>query len=264
VVILTKNEEKMIEACLGTVRWAAEVIVIDTESTDSTVKLAKKHGAMVYTVPPMSFSQWRNYGLKKVRQPWVFYLDADERVTTELYEEIRQLIEQDIAAIGFKRENIHYGKHFQHGGWENDLLHRLFKVEALSGWTGEVHETAQYTGESAVAKHPLIHLTHRNMVDGLYKTIEWTGIEAQLLLAGKSPRVTAMTLLRKMKMEFIRRYFLKKGYRDGVQGMIEALVQAMNRFIVYARLWELQQKPSLEETYQKIDQKLLQDWEKEK
>lgn len=98
------------------------------------------------------------------------------------------------------------------------------------------------------------------MVEGLRKTIDWTGYEAELLFQAHHPHVTVRTLVRKTCMEFIRRAVLWDGRKDGVEGWIEALVQAMNKFIVFERLWELQRKPSLDQTYQSLDQGITEAW----
>lgn len=262
-IILTKNEDAMIVNCIETLRWCQEVIVVDSQSSDSTVQLAKRAGAVVFTTDKESFADNRNYGLSKVRTPWVFYLDADERITPELKQEIEAEIQKDqVDVFAFKRQNIHYGKWLEHGGWEHDQVTRLFRTEKLKEWTGKIHESPQYTGTTKVLKGSLVHLTHRNMVEGLQKTIHWTGSEAELLFESGHPPVTVTTLLRKTLMEFWRRAFQKKGRKDGMEGWIEAMVQAMNRFIVYERLWELQQKPPLLEKYRSIDHHIIKTWEK--
>lgn len=262
VVVLTKNEEQMIVNCIETVQWCQEIVVIDSQSTDSTAALAKRAGAIVYTTDKDSFAERRNYGLTKVRTPWVFYLDADERVTPDLMMEIKSAIRDgSINALRLHRHNYHYGKMMNYGGWEKDQLVRIFRTEALTTWSGKVHESAQFSGQEKLLKASLVHLTHRNMVEGLYKTISWTHDEAQLLFEAHHPPVTRFTLLRKTIMEFLRRAFFWHGKKDGMEGWIEAMVQAMNKFIVYEQLWELQQTPTLREKYQKLDEDIIRQWE---
>jgi (heptosyl)LPS beta-1,4-glucosyltransferase len=262
-IILTKNEEQMIVNCIETVKWCQEVIVIDSQSTDSTIQLAKRSGAIVYSTDKQSFAERRNYGLSKVRTPWVLYIDADERVTPQLMNEIREAIQdENITALRVGRKNVHYGRLMNHGGWQHDRLERIFRVTELKGWSGKVHESPEYSGQVKELSESLIHLTHRNMVDGLRKTIEWTSDEAELLFRAKHPPVTVTTLIRKSVMEFFRRAILWKGRKDGIEGWIEAMVQGMNKFIVYQRLWELQQKPSLEEKYHNLDKDIIQQWQK--
>lgn len=262
-IVLAKNEEMMIVNCLETLQWCHEVIVVDDDSTDNTTLLAKRAGAKVITTQGLNFAEKRNKGFANAKGDWIFYIDADERVTPKLHRVILRIIqngERDTYSI--KRNNIHYGKWLQFGGWDKDIVERLFKRTVLKQWKGEVHESAQHSGDSGVIEEPLVHLTHRNMVDGLQKTIDWTGVEAELLFKSGHKKVTARTLFRKAGMEFLRRYIFKKGYKDGIEGCIESLTQAMNKFIIYERLWEMQRNPSLAETYQKIDQTIIEQWEK--
>lgn len=265
IVVITKNEEEMIANCLATLSFADEIIVVDSGSTDNTVFLAQREGAKVVVTKHGTFKDWRNRGLSEVTCDWVLYIDADERVTPKLANEITQIIQfTSNAAFTLKRNNIHFGKWMRHGGWENDSLVRLFKRSNLKRWEGDVHEHAVVEGVIGQLKEPLVHLTHRSVKDGLAKSIIWTDIEARLLLEAGAPKVTVFTLLRKMKMEFIRRLLFQKGYQDGMEGWIESLQQAINRFFVYERLWELQQKPTLTEKYERIEKEIAKMWEKKK
>lgn len=262
VVILAKNEEEMIVNCIESLRWANEVVVIDDHSVDATAGLAKQAGVKVVKAKGTTFADKRNEGLAATTGEWILYIDADERVTFQLYTALMDAMKRKEALVyALKRNNVHYGKWLQHGGWEKDWVVRLFHRSALKKWTGQVHESAEVTTEQGQITEPLVHLTHRNMVDGLVKTIEWTGIEAELMHKAGHPAVTARTLLRKFFMEFFRRAWLYRGRKDGVEGWIEALTQAMNRFIVYERLWELQRKPRLDETYHKIDEMIMKQWQ---
>lgn len=260
-IVLTKNEQNMVANCIETLKWCQEIIVIDSQSTDSTVQVAKRAGAVVYSTDKESFSDRRNYGLSKALADWVIYIDADERISPELAKEIQQMMsDHNVVAISFRRKNIHYGKEMNNGGWQNDIVTRAFRKEQISGWTGKIHESPQFMGKEVIAENQLVHLTHRNMVDGLRKTINWTGYEAELLYETGHPPVTVKTLFRKTIMEFYRRAFKYAGKKDGIEGWIEAFVQAFNKFIVYERLWELQSKPSLEEKYRKIDEAIIGLW----
>ncbi len=261
-IILTKNEQNMIANCIECLRWSKEIIVIDDGSTDDTVEIVKRLGVTVIAYEgENNFSAKRNIGYKHATGDWILYIDADERVTPKLASAIQAEMQQGIHDVYIlSRKNIHYGKHFQYGGWQHDTIERLFKKTALQKWTGKVHETPIYTGTVGNIQEPLLHLTHRNMVDGLRKTIEWTGIEAELHYKNNHKKVTLITLFRKPIMEFIRRAFFKKGWKDGMEGWIEAMVQAMNTFIVYERLWELQQKPRLEKKYEVIEQHIAKSW----
>lgn len=260
-IIITKNEESMIANCIASLSFASEVVVVDSGSSDNTIHLASREGAKVLKTTGGTFKDWRALGLKEASSDWVLYIDADERVTPQLATEIQDIIRfTSLSAFGIRRNNIHFGKWMEHGGWESDCVIRLFKRSDLTGWEGDVHEHAIVNGNVGELKEPLVHLTHRKLSDGLVKSVVWTDIEAKLLFDAHASKVTPFTLLRKSSMEFIRRLILKKGYKDGMEGWIESMQQAMNRFFVYERLWELQQKPSLEEKYGRIEKEIVKLW----
>jgi hypothetical protein len=260
-IIIAKNEEEMIANCLETLRWCDEIMVINNDSSDATVGIAHRLGARVFTVSG-SFAEVRNEGLRRAKTEWVLYIDADERVTPALADDIRQAMDKaDHMAYAVRRENILYGSLIKHGGWADDWVVRLFNRKALKTWAGEIHEHAEVDGSEGRLTQPLVHLTHRSITAGLAKTIEWTPLEAkQLYEAGIAP-VTFWTLLRKGSMEVVRRSFFKKGYKDGQVGWVETFVQAINRMLVYMQVWELQQKPSLPDRYQKYESAIAQLWQ---
>lgn len=264
-IIIAKNEEKMIANCVECLRWCDEILVIDNGSTDATASIAEKLGARVISFASQDFSKVRNEGLKRSKTDWLIYVDADERVSSALAREILLSIEMKVAdAITLVRQNYCYGFELTKGGWDRDLVTRVFRREILSSWQGRIHESPVFSGQSATLKQPLIHLTHRSTQENLYKSAEWTLVEAELLANSNLPPVTLGTLIRKGAMEFIRRAWFKKGYQDGMPGLVEAMVQAMNRVMVYIQVWELQQKPTLPERYEKIERDLVGEWTKHK
>lgn len=262
-IVIAKNESEMIANCLETLLWCDEVLVLDHESSDTTAEIAQRLGARVAEVSG-SFADIRNEGMRRTKSDWILYIDADERVVPSLAEEIREVMasESALSAYALSRSNVLYGHVMHHGGWETDVVVRLFKREALKGWEGVIHEHALIEGETGVLTTQLLHLTHRNIVSGLLKTAEWTPLEAQLLFDAKIPKVTLLTILRKGVMEVIRRAIFKKGRRDGLVGWIEALVQGINRMLVYMQVWELQQKPTLPDRYQKYEATVVELWQK--
>lgn len=264
-VIIAKDESKMIANCIETLRWCDQILVIDNGSIDNTEEIAKELGAKVVSFASNNFSQLRNKAFSFVKTDWLFYVDADERVTPNLSKEILVHMETDSAsALIVNRENVNYGQKMVAGGWQNDQLTRVFKRTALQNWHGIIHETAKYTGEAKQLHHPLIHLTHRNTIDGLVKTVNWTPMEAELLYKSGAKPVTLATLFRKGLMEFIRRAVFKKGYQDGMVGWIEAIIQGFNRVLVYIQVWELQQDPPIEEKYQQKELEIVDLWKKAK
>ena len=262
-LIIAKNEEKMIENCINTLGWCDEIIVIDDGSIDATRDIAESLGAHVISFKHDSFSRLREEALKRAKSAWVFYIDADERVTPTLAKEIQVMIETtDVTCFRVQRDNIYFGKKLIGGGWQDDWVERVFKKEALVGWHGEVHESPKYAGKCLDLKTKLIHFTHRNTLSGLLKTASWTPMEAEALFKANSTPVTFFTLIRKGGMEFLRRADLKGGYRSGMEGLVESTIQAINRVLVYIQVWELQQNPSIPQKYQEKEAQIISEWKK--
>jgi glycosyltransferase involved in cell wall biosynthesis len=260
-VVITKNEQDMIEACLDCLTWCNEVLVIDNGSTDATSDLAEKKGAKIVSFKHNSFARVRTEALKVVSSDWIVYIDADERVTPELAKEILVNIETgSYAALSVMRTNYFFGEKFEGGGWQTDKVTRVFLKPSVSGWQGSIHETPEYTGTEKTLSFPLIHFSHRTVVSGLYKSAAWTPLEAELFIKANEPPVTFAKIVKKGVSEFIKRAYLKKGYKDGTAGMIEALIQGINRMFVYMQVWELQQKPPIEKKYANLEKHIKEKW----
>ena len=242
-IILAKDEENMIADCIESVSFCDETIIIDNGSIDNTIDIAKKMGTKVYTTKLTSFAEMRNFGLTKARTPWVLYIDADERISSNLREKIYSLIRDEkskIVAYRLMRKNYYLGKH----EWPSiEKLERLFKKNHLVEWFGELHETPKVDGEIGEIKEGfLLHYTHRDLSSMVKKTMLWSGIEANLRYKANHPRVTWWRFPRVMLTAFYDSYIRQKGYKVGTVGVIESVYQAFSIFITYARLWELQQK----------------------
>lgn len=263
-LIIAKNEEKMLQACLETLAFCDKIIVLDTGSSDRTSSIAEDYNCKVVSFAHESFAKLREKAQSLVEMEWLFYVDADERVTPALAKEILLHIEKDDCQImTIRRTNICYGTQLNFGNWQNDSVTRVFKNANLKGWRGEIHESPIYEGREEQLQHELIHLTHRSTQDNLRKSADWTIKEATALEAATVKKISLPLILRKGIMEFYRRAFKHRGYKDGMPGLIEALVQAINRMIVYIQVWELQQKPSIENRYEKVEQEIKSLWKSE-
>jgi glycosyltransferase involved in cell wall biosynthesis len=263
-LIIAKNEEKMIQACLETLSFCQKIILVDNGSSDRTTSIAESYDCQVVSFSHESFAKLREKAHSMVETDWLFYVDADERVSPALAKEILFHIEKDDCQVmTIRRENICYGQQFNFGNWQNDLVTRVFKKENLLSWQGEIHESPLFKGVDIELQHQLIHLTHRNTQDNLRKSADWTIKEATALAAASVKDVNLLTILRKGTMEFYRRAIKYQGHKDGMAGIIEALVQAINRMIVYIQVWELQQKPSIKNKYEKKEQEIKNLWQRE-
>ena len=264
-IVIAQNEAKNITACLENLSHLTErILVIDNNSTDQTATLAQKAGAKVIPLDLQNFSQLRTLALRHVKTDWVFYLDADERLTPDLANEIAQMVATGAYQAGsFLRQNFFYGSKITAGGYQRDLVTRLFLKKNLRSWQGKIHESPVYSGQAHTFLTPLLHFTHRSTAENLIKSAHWTAMEAELLAAAPQTKpVKGGTLLRKGLAEFYRRYFLQKGYRDGRTGFMEAFVQGLNRSLVYLQVWEKQLQPDLDSRYQKLEDQVKKTWPK--
>lgn len=243
IVIIARDEQQMIEDCLKSAVWADEIIIIDDASTDKTMEIAKSYGAKIILAESRErdFAAWHNQGKKEVKNDWFFKLDADERITPELQKEMQDVIrETQYVAYAIPRQNILLGKAMKFGGWYPDYQIRLFKKEKLIRWEGKLHERPIFKGELGYLKNSMLHLTHRDLSSMVEKTKEWSIIEAQLLFNAHHPPVTWWRILKVMTSEFCQRFIKYQAWRDGTVGWVEGLFQVFNKFLIYARLWELQ------------------------
>lgn len=243
-VVITKNEAMMIGDCLKSLQFADKVIVVDTGSTDNTNEIAAGQGAVITKSRARDFSGYRNDGLKAAKSGWILYVDADERVTPELRTEIQNLIASPPASAGafaLKRRNIFLGKWMHHGGWENDYVIRLFAPDVLSKWQYPLHEQPVFKGNLEKLAGELVHLSHRDLSSMLAKTLEFTTYEARLRYDAGHPPMSWWRFIRVMATEFWYRFVRMSAWKDGTEGCIDGLFQVFNTFVIYARLWEMQQ-----------------------
>lgn len=245
IVIIAKNEEEKIKDCLESVKWADEVIVIDTGSIDETANIARNHATKIVYFTKGSYADWRNKGLKEANSEWILYIDVDERVTPALRSELAHLVGEKnnvFAAYAIPRRNIILGKEFKHGGEWPDYQKRLFQRALLAHWTGDLHEEPEFEGELGYLENLLTHLKHDNLSDMVEKTNWWSEIEAKLIYKSGHPKMTWWRFLRIMFTEGFIRIIRKRAFLDGTRGIVYAIYQMWSKFITYGKLWELQIK----------------------
>jgi len=249
-LIIARDEEHDLPECLESVKWADEMIVVDNGSMDKTTSIAEKNGAKVFKYDREAsqgyFSEIRNFAALKARGDWLLYIDADERVTKGLSDEISEIVRGDgghsRAAYAIPRKNILLGREMKHGGWWPDYVLRLIKKEALLGWEGKLHEQPKIRGEVGKLTNPLTHITHKNLTEMVDKTNKWSEIEATLLFESGHPKMNILRFISAGFREFWQRGIREKGFLDGTVGWIEIMYQVYSKLITYTKLWELQLK----------------------
>lgn len=239
-IILTKNSEIPIQKCLQSVAWCDEVIVIDDESKDTTVALAKKFGARIYVHKlNEDFSEQRNFGLAKAKEEWVLFLDSDELVSSQLAEEIRSIIDSPSSLTGYfvRRTDSMWGKQLLYGEAGNTMLVRLAKKNA-GIWTGKVHEVWKIKGQVGKLRHELFHYPHPTVAEFL-REINWYSTLRAKELFENGKTVAWWDIILYPKAKFIQNYFFKLGFLDGTRGFLSAVFMSLHSFLVRGKLWQL-------------------------
>jgi len=240
VVILTKNEEKNIKACIESISFASEILVIDDNSTDSTRTIAKKMGAKVYIRTLDDFASQRNFGLTKVTGDWVLFIDADERVPRELAHEIVDSINsEDEFFYKIPRKNKIFGKYLEHTDWYPDYQYRLFE-KGKGKWGRKVHEQLETKLTGRELDKSLLHDNYETIQQFVDKNFGiYADYEADLLISS-GYKFQPADLVSKPINEFLRRFFASRGYLDGVHGLVASTLVSFGTFVVYAKVWEKQ------------------------
>jgi glycosyltransferase involved in cell wall biosynthesis len=238
-VIAAHNESANIEACIASVEWVREVIVVENDSLDDTIDRARSAGATVISPGFTAIGAARNHAIARAKTGWIFVLDADERCTPELAEEIGHVVSEpgDASAYRVPRRNFFLGKEIRHGGWGSDKPIRLFKRE-LRYNTNLVHEHVDVTaGAIGEVRSKLLHYTYISLSQYFEKFDRYSRWWAEQNFA-KGRRGAAAAVLFKPPVRFISMYFFKGGFLDGAYGLVLACLASASVMAKYARLWE--------------------------
>jgi (heptosyl)LPS beta-1,4-glucosyltransferase len=243
VTIITKNEAADIGAALTSVAWADEIVVVDSESTDDTVAIARAHNARVEVRTWPGYIAQKNYAASIASHDWILSLDADERVTAELASEITAALSREPREKAFRipRVAFHLGRWIRSTDWYPDYQTRLYDRRSAE-WTGTyVHEAVTVRGEIGQLRGELQHYAYRDVADHLETIDRYTTLAArQLHEAGR--RASAVDLALHPPLAFLRNYIARGGIRDGATGFVISRMNAYYVFLKFAKLWELQRK----------------------
>jgi len=232
--LITRNEAANIAAALASVAWADEVIVVDSESTDDTVALARAAGARVDVRPWPGYSEQKNYAASLASHDWILSLDADERVTPSLAAEIKTILAGDPPKRGYRVPRVsHYlGRWIRGTDWYPDYQLRLYDRRA-GRWNGRrVHESVALDGEPGLLKNDLQHFPYASISDHLATIDRYTTLAAEQMRAeGRVPSLAGVAL--HPPFAFLRNYLLRGGFRNGGAGLI---VSGLNSYYVFLKL----------------------------
>jgi len=266
VAIITWNEERNIKRCLESVKgWTDEIIVVDEESSDRTVEIAKKLGAKIYRHKRDRFVEpARNFSFQKATGDWILILDADEEIPTALAKKLKVLAKKKgVNFFGVPRKNIIFGKWIRHSGWWPDYNIRFFRKGCVR-WSEKIHSVplTRGKGEDLEAKenNAIIHYNYQSISQYLERLNRYSDIQSQELIK-IGYQFKWLDLIDKPKNEFLSRFFANQGYRDGLHGLVLAFLQTFSELITYLKVWEKEgfkekDVASLEGEFKKANQEL--------
>lgn len=246
-VVICKNEEDKIKDCVASLLWCDEIIIIDDFSSDLTLEKIKEFNNKKIKIYKRKlnndFSSQRNFALTVARKEWVLFVDADEVVAEPLRNEISSIISDRMEKnVAFKIQRVDhvFGKTLKHGETGNIKFVRLAKT-GVGHWKGKIHEKLVINGKVGVLRNSLLHFPHSSVANFLKEINIYTSIRAEELLEnGKKSNFFYIVFYPKIK--FIRNYFFKRGFLDGIPGLLSAIIMSFHSFLVRGKLWSLQNK----------------------
>lgn len=240
VVIITRNVERELPACLASVAFADEIVIVDSGSTDATLAIVQRHAARVLQQDWLGFGLQKQYGVSQARHRWVLCLDADERVSDALRGSITAALQRPAhAAYAMPRCNRFMGRWLRHGEGYPDWSVRLFDREQAAWSADPVHERVVTPGSVGRLAGDLLHESETGLGAYLEKQNRYTTLHAQMLHA-RGKRASVAQLVFSPCFRFIKFYFLRRGFLDGVPGLVHIAIGCGNSFMKYAKLLERQ------------------------
>jgi (heptosyl)LPS beta-1,4-glucosyltransferase len=246
-VVLTRNEALNIVDCLASLAWADAQLVFDSFSTDNTIDIARQCGADVVQHVFRDYADQRGAALDLVQTDWLFFVDADERATPALAQEVREVIDAR-PEVGWwvPRQNYIFGKWIRHSGWYPDYQLRVLKRgRARYDPTRPVHEVPLLEGDAGHLQHTLVHYNYANVSQFVRKQRLYSGYEARTLFE-QGVRPHAHNFVLQPAREFWRRYVTWQGYRDGGHGLLLSGLMAYFNLTIYVQLRQLWKAASQE------------------
>ena len=241
VVIIAQNEADNIAAALESVKWVEDVVVVDSGSSDATIEIAKRYTERVTTRTWEGYGAQKNYATGLATHDWVLSLDADERVSPELAEEIQTLMRSAPPMQGYRipRTTRYLGRWIRSTDWYPDRQLRLYD-RRVARWNDRyVHESVRVSGRIGVLRSELYHHSYREVADHLSTMNRYTTLAAAQMLA-EGRHASWVDLIGQPPLVFWRNYLWRQGFRDGLPGLIVSLMNSYYVFCKYAKLWEQQ------------------------
>lgn len=238
VVLITKNAASSLNTCLQSCRSFDDIVVVDSGSSDETMSIAQGYGARVIHQDWLGFGRQKQFAVRQARNDWVLCLDADEWLSEKLLKQISELPDNPgFGAYRFARCNKFMGRFLRHGEGYPDLSLRLFD-RRRARWSDDlVHEYVRADGEVGQLAGDLMHESGEDIFAYLAKQNRYTDLQADALFA-RGKRAGAAKLVLSPLLRFVKFYFVRQGFRDGLPGLVHIAIGCFNSFIKYAKLNE--------------------------
>lgn len=243
VVVITFNEERNIGRCLKSIRWADEIIIVDSFSTDRTIEIARGYTSMIVQHEFDGDIPQRERGFAAAKGDWLMYIDADEEASEQLEQEVRTVINSPDARGGYyvSRKVSILGQWILHGGWYPDPSFRLFRRSAYVALPAEVHGGFAVNGTTGRLDSELYHYTYASLEEYLRKMNAYTSLQVSNKLREDPQRSAGVRkIVLSPLSHFVRKFFFQQGYKDGILGFILAVFGSIYTLALYAKLWEYQ------------------------
>jgi glycosyltransferase involved in cell wall biosynthesis len=239
IIVPSFNEERMLPDCLKTLQFADEVLVVDSFSTDGTLDVANQYGSRILQHAFWSHGAQINWATPQAKHDWIMVVDADERVTSELAQELSRLLAaQNFDGYWVKRRNFLLGREICHGSWGNDYVLRVFNRTKGKYTEQPVHSRLELNGKAFKCKNSLLHFSYQTL-DDYARKIHRFSTGGALIAQQKGRSFNVSTMLLHSFWRFIKSYFIRLGFLDGVRGLIVAFMESNQAFMKNAKLWEL-------------------------
>ncbi len=240
VIVITRNEERNLAACLESVRWAADIVVVDAQSSDRTVEVARRFTKNVVVASWKGYVEAKNLALRQAAHDWVLWLDADERAMPGMEEEVGRIVGangQEYVAYSVARRAYFLGSWIRHCGWYPGRVVRLFRKSRASFVPTQVHERLEVNGRTGELATDLLHYTDETLYHYFSKLNRYTSLSTvDLRERGRRGRIS--DLLVRPPFMFFKMYILQGGFLDGMPGFILSVASSAYVFTKYAKLYE--------------------------
>jgi len=241
--VICKNEEKNIGKCLETIKWCDEIIVVDSESTDKTVEISKKFTDKIFINKWEGFASQRIFALSKATNEWILVIDADERCTDELKEEILHIAgDSKVKQAGYRipRKSFVLNRWVKSCGWYPGYQLRFFRKSKVRVSDRLIHEGYEVEGETGYLKSDILHYTINSVREYIEKINYYSSLRA--IEKQNLKKIGLSDILFRPVIAFIQQYIFKGGFKDGVYGLMVVNFDIITNMLTYMKIWELQNR----------------------